>query len=129
MSGSLAGALDLTRSRHLGKKDGSGERADSFDGAEQLMIAGELVVRADLLPDIGTTWSRSRLVWNLFWVVGFNLLLHMMRHRQCDDQNQRCDHLVRVKRRVEDSPCDAHRRECLHHLEVTGSGCAPEMQP
>jgi hypothetical protein len=51
MSGSLAGALDLTRTRHLGQKDGGRERADSSDGAEQLMIAGELLVRADLLGD------------------------------------------------------------------------------
>jgi len=51
MSGSLAGALDLTGSCHLGKQDGGGERADSFNGAEQLMIAGELLVRTDLLGD------------------------------------------------------------------------------
>ena len=29
----------------------AGERADAFDGAEQLMIAAELLVRADLLTD------------------------------------------------------------------------------
>jgi len=51
MSGSLASALDLTRSGHLGQKDGGGERADSFDAAEQLMIAPELLVRADLPED------------------------------------------------------------------------------
>ena len=51
MSGSLASALDLAGTRHLGQKDGGGERADSFDAAEQLMIAGELLVRADLLGD------------------------------------------------------------------------------
>src|SRR5438094_3723734 len=51
MSGSLTSALDLTRTGHLGQKDGGSERADSFDAAEQLMIAGELLVRADLLGD------------------------------------------------------------------------------
>src|SRR6266550_112996 len=49
MSGSLAGSLDLTGSCHLSKQDGGGERADSFDSAQKLMIAGEFVVRADLL--------------------------------------------------------------------------------
>ncbi len=51
MSGGLTGALDLTGTGHLGQKDGGGERADAFDGAEQLMIAAELLVRADLLTD------------------------------------------------------------------------------
>ena len=51
MSGSLASALDLTGTEHFGQKDGGRERADSFDGAEQLMIAGELLVGADLLGD------------------------------------------------------------------------------
>ena len=51
MSGSLAGALDLARAGHLGQKDGGGKRADSFDRAEQLMIVGELLIRADLLGD------------------------------------------------------------------------------
>ena len=45
MSGSLPSALDLTRTRHLSQEDSGRERADSFDGAEQLMIAGELLVR------------------------------------------------------------------------------------
>src|SRR5438552_360380 len=52
MSGSLAGALDLTGTCHLGKQDGCGKGADSFDAAEQLMIAGELLLRADLLGDM-----------------------------------------------------------------------------
>jgi len=51
MSRSLAGAFHLTRPHHLGQQDGGGERADSFDGAEQLMIAAELLVRANLLDD------------------------------------------------------------------------------
>ena len=51
MSSGLAGAFDLTGTCHLGQNDGGGERADSFDAAEQLMIAGELRVRADLLGD------------------------------------------------------------------------------
>jgi hypothetical protein len=51
MSGSLPGTLDLARACHLGKQDGGGKRADSLDGAKQLMIAGELLVRADLLGD------------------------------------------------------------------------------
>ena len=45
MSGSLAGALDLTGSCHLGKQDGGSERADSFNGAEPVddrgRVAGE----------------------------------------------------------------------------------------
>ena len=49
MSGSLTCALDLTGTQHFGQKDGGRERADSFDGAGQLMIAGELLVRADLI--------------------------------------------------------------------------------
>jgi len=51
MSGSLPGALDLAGTRHFGKQDGGGERADAFDGAQQLMIAAELVVRVDVLGD------------------------------------------------------------------------------
>ena len=51
MSASLASALNLTGTLHLSQEDGGRERADSFDGAEQLMIAGELLVRADLLSD------------------------------------------------------------------------------
>ena len=49
MRSSLTSALDLTGTQHFGQKDGGRERADSFDGAGQLMIAGELLVRADLL--------------------------------------------------------------------------------
>src|SRR5437867_7674812 len=37
MSGSLTSALDLTRTGHLGQEDSGGERADSFDAAEQLL--------------------------------------------------------------------------------------------
>ena len=51
MSGRLASALDLTGTEHFSQKDGGCERADSFDGAEQLMIARELLVGADLLGD------------------------------------------------------------------------------
>ena len=51
MSGGLTGALDLTGTCHLGQKDGGGERAYSFDGAEQLMIVAELLVGADVLED------------------------------------------------------------------------------
>ena len=51
MSGSLPSALDLTRTRHLGQEDSGRERANSFDGAEQLMIARQLLVRSDLLGD------------------------------------------------------------------------------
>jgi hypothetical protein len=46
MSGSLPGALDLTRTQHLGQEDSGRERADSFDGAEAVddrgRVAGEI---------------------------------------------------------------------------------------
>ena len=51
MSSGLAGTLHLTGTRHFGQKDSGRERADSFDGAKQLMIARELLVREDMLGD------------------------------------------------------------------------------
>jgi hypothetical protein len=53
-------------------------------------------------------------------IAGFDLLLHMLHHRHRDDQHERCDQLMQVKRRVENAPRDAHRSERLHHFEIAG---------
>jgi hypothetical protein len=59
----------------------------------------------------------------------FDLLLDVMHHGHYSDQDDSCHDLVRVTAGMEQSPRDANGGECLHHLEVTGSGCAPEVQP
>jgi hypothetical protein len=53
----------------------------------------------------------------------------MMHHRYRSNQNDRRDYLVRVKTGMEETPGDADCGKRLHHFEVTGRGCAGEMQP
>ncbi len=59
----------------------------------------------------------------------FDLLLDMVHHRYRSNQNDGRDYLMRVKTGVEETPGDADCSKRLHHFEVTGCGCAGEMQP
>src|SRR5438093_8129968 len=55
-------------------------------------------------------------------------LLDALDHCHGRDEGEPRKHLVRLECRVENTPRDAHRGECLHHLEVAGSRCAREAQ-
>ena len=57
----------------------------------------------------------------------FHLLLNVVHHRYGRNQNGGRNYLMRVKTGVEKTPGDADCGE--HHFEVTGCGCAGEMQP
>ena len=59
----------------------------------------------------------------------FDQLLDVMHHRYRRNQKDGRDNLMRLKTGVEEAPGDADCSERLHHFEVTGSGCAGEMQP
>jgi hypothetical protein len=53
----------------------------------------------------------------------------MVHHGYSGNQNDGPDDLMWVKTGVEKTPGDAHCSKRLHHFEVTGRGCAGEMQP
>ena len=69
---------------------------------------------------ISFIWERS--------VMRFDLLLDMVHHRHRSNQNDGRDYLMWVKTGVEETPGDANCGERLHHFEVTGCGCAGEVQ-
>ena len=48
------------------------------------------------------------------------LLLHVMHHGHCRDEDDGCDYLARVKAGVEKTPGDANGSQRLHHFEITG---------
>ncbi len=56
-------------------------------------------------------------------------MLDMLHHRYCSNQDDCRNYLMWVKTGVEETPGDADCGERLHHFEVTGCGCAGEMQP
>src|SRR5437773_4162665 len=55
-------------------------------------------------------------------------LLDALDHCHGRDEDEPRKHLVQLECRVENTPRDAHRGECLHHLEVARSRCAREAQ-
>src|SRR5205823_12634949 len=55
-------------------------------------------------------------------------LLDALDHCHGRDEDEHRKHLVQLECSVENTPRDAHRGECLHHLEVARSRCAREAQ-
>src|SRR5438093_9177638 len=54
-------------------------------------------------------------------------LLDTLDHCHGRDEDEPRKHLVQLECRVENTPRDAHRGECLHHLEVARCPKAPRQ--
>src|SRR5437016_4619800 len=59
----------------------------------------------------------GRTSWPTLGLAVLDLLLDVMHHGHCRDEDDRRDYLVRVKAGMEKTPCDAHCGQRLHHLE------------
>src|SRR5438128_6727045 len=79
--------------------------------------------KADLSPD------SQRFIAHCKWLLSQNcgqlpiswklyLLLNSMNHGHGRDQDNGCNHLVRVKAGMKEAPSDAYGSQRLHHLEV-----------
>ena len=49
----------------------------------------------------------------------FHLILHAVHHRHGTNEYDGGNDLVGVETGMEESPCDAHGSEGLHHFEIT----------
>src|SRR6266576_449162 len=53
----------------------------------------------------------------------------MVHHGHRCNEDERCNHLVRVEARVKEAPRDAHRGQRLHHLEIARRRSTRETKP